>query len=1163
MFWKFAPSSNIDSLLDKEDITLREVLNEEEVLQECKGQNTKLIDFLCKKENIEDLVDMVTLEPPEDENEAVRYKFPSLACELLISDVTQINDALGESEVVRKKLFSFLDREPPVNSLLASFFSKVVGILLSRKPEPTLEYIKSQDDFLASVLKHLGTSAIMDLLLRMVTCVEAADLRAQVLSWLNENQLVQRLIGLIDPEYDEELHCNSAQSLCDIIRLSREHMYTMQESAQDDPLLNTLEREETVSLLLHHMFDGELVESVIVNGISILLALLEIRRPAPFGFPEAAPELTQLDVERLARGVSRTLHGVSGRLTDFRNLLINPPKKEIMKCTFGDLDPPLGNTRLHVGKLLSAILMTNTHNINSQLADLRIFDSLLDLFFKYEYNNFLHTQVSGCIQTVLSNAANVPTHSSPVKTETNSNQDDSDSQKNEEEEESETENPRVVAPLLAHIFEECRIIQRIMDAWEDNHRHENDDGGHRKGNMGHLTNITNCIVEGLEKGVNCERLKRFLGEMPEEDQGRWQKFVAEALSEMNEKNSRELGGHNPMHFSSDEDNDEFRDVPFNTDSSLQQAYTDYQLQQMTSNFIDQFGFTDEDFAEPDDNIKFDKIESIDFDIKGDTNMPSAQLFEAVCKARVAHLDDNFDDEDEEHSNKSDDDIWDERPISFADDVRGSPTSKTISTTPTVTVRHRSDSGSSTGSSDSSNESPVGSPLPNAIKIPDAEERMDTSQSPGWKADFDFGSGSSNEKNLESSPRVESSVPDKKVSDGDHMMDVGQDSKVDEIVISSSANTANENWADFEKFNSNTVDVVSSSASSEQPVSSQEQTSASSYSAADSTSKDTNLEDLDAGSPMAVTYQHSPGEATESASVADADSVQTSAETEAVSSSNEQQQQTYQRQSDQDIVMDDVSSTPNYQTTQTIAQSSTLPKSEESSGGDDNVPSSSHSDAPAQSEDQRTSEVAMDTEPSSTDESEVKRQRIEMQENQRTQEADTSSSGVDDQRTEESTITVTSSDGGENVSDVADREQGSVSAADTEISSSDNNATESTDPTPATESLVQQSAVSDTSDAADAASSGDDDRLITETNPVPDTSTDPNASATHFGVVSQSDSSESTGSPLKQGLSDYVQHNEVSSSSVVDAKLSNAVSSEDTRESSAVNPPSEIKMNGPA
>ena len=48
-----------------------------------------------------------------------------------------------------------------------------------------------------------------------------------------------------------------------------------------------------------------------------------------------------------------------------------------MHCTFGELNPPLGNTRLHVGKLLSAILITNTHNINVQLSELQIFNVLL------------------------------------------------------------------------------------------------------------------------------------------------------------------------------------------------------------------------------------------------------------------------------------------------------------------------------------------------------------------------------------------------------------------------------------------------------------------------------------------------------------------------------------------------------------------------------------------------------------------------------------------------------------------------------------------------------------------------------------------------------------------------------------------------------------------
>lgn len=34
-----------------------------------------------------------------------------------------------------------------------------------------------------------------------------------------------------------------------------------------------------------------------------------------------------------------------------------------------------------------------------------------------------------------------------------------------------------------------------------------------------------------------------------------------------------------------------------------QAFSEYQIQQMTANFVDQFGFSDEEFADQDDNIK--------------------------------------------------------------------------------------------------------------------------------------------------------------------------------------------------------------------------------------------------------------------------------------------------------------------------------------------------------------------------------------------------------------------------------------------------------------------------------------------------------------------------------------------------------------------------------
>ena len=61
------------------------------------------------------------------------------------------------------------------------------------------------------------------------------------LQWLNEQRFIQRLVDLIDTEQSEDTHSNAAQTLCDIVRLTREHMSQLQECAENDPLLTTLE----------------------------------------------------------------------------------------------------------------------------------------------------------------------------------------------------------------------------------------------------------------------------------------------------------------------------------------------------------------------------------------------------------------------------------------------------------------------------------------------------------------------------------------------------------------------------------------------------------------------------------------------------------------------------------------------------------------------------------------------------------------------------------------------------------------------------------------------------------------------------------------------------------------------------------------------------------
>uniref|UniRef100_A0A2K5EAB6 Serine/threonine-protein phosphatase 6 regulatory subunit 2 n=1 Tax=Aotus nancymaae TaxID=37293 RepID=A0A2K5EAB6_AOTNA len=179
MFWKFDlnTTSHVDKLLDKAHVTLQELMDEDDILQECKAQNQKLLDFLCRKQCMEELVSLITQDPPLDMEE-------------------KISDCLGGDESLLSLLYDFLGHEPPLNPLLA-------------RPVFSARPLK-KDKFISLVLKHIGTSALMDLLLHLVCCVEPAGLQQEVLHWLNEEKVIQRLVELIHPSEDEDRQSNAA-----------------------------------------------------------------------------------------------------------------------------------------------------------------------------------------------------------------------------------------------------------------------------------------------------------------------------------------------------------------------------------------------------------------------------------------------------------------------------------------------------------------------------------------------------------------------------------------------------------------------------------------------------------------------------------------------------------------------------------------------------------------------------------------------------------------------------------------------------------------------------------------------------------------------------------------------------------------------------------------
>ncbi|XP_051683890.2 serine/threonine-protein phosphatase 6 regulatory subunit 1 isoform X3 [Oryctolagus cuniculus] len=630
MFWKFDlhTSSHLDTLLEREDLSLPELLDEEDVLQECKVVNRKLLDFLLQPPHLQAMVAWVTQEPPASGEERLRYKYPSVACEILTSDVPQINDALGADESLLNRLYGFLQSGSSLNPLLASFFSKVMGILINRKTDQLVSFLRKKDDFVDLLLRHIGTSAIMDLLLRLLTCVERPQLRQDVVNWLNEEKIVQRLIDQIHPSKDDNQHSNASQSLCDIIRLSREQMIQGQDGPEPDQLLATLEKQETMEQLLSNMLEGEQSPSVVVSGVQVLLTLLEPRRPRSesvtmnnfFSSVDGQLELLAQGALESAASSTGALHALRPRLAHFHQLLLEPPKLEPLRMTWGSLAPPLGNTRLHVVKLLASALSANDMALTQELLALDVPNTLLDLFFHYVFNNFLHTQVEMCVSAMLSSGP--PPDSSP-------------------------ETP-VSNPVVKHLLQRCRLVERILTSWEENDRVQSA-GGPRKGYMGHLTRVANALVQNTEKGPNAEQLGRLLKELPAEQQERWEAFVSGPLAETNKKNTVDLVNTHHLHSSSDDEDDRLKEFNFPEEAVLQQAFMDFQMQRMTSAFIDHFGFNDEEFGEQEESVNapFDKTANITFSLNADDENPNTNLLEICYKDRIQQFDDEEEEEEEE------------------------------------------------------------------------------------------------------------------------------------------------------------------------------------------------------------------------------------------------------------------------------------------------------------------------------------------------------------------------------------------------------------------------------------------------------------------------------------------------------------------------------------
>lgn len=572
-FWRigFAQPSSIDSILDKDDFTLQDLLDDDDILQECRQANKKLTEYLAEPDVIRTLLEYVVNEPSDDLNERQRFKYPNIASEVLTSECWPIMDAICQPDAL-ELLWSTLDRPQPLNPLLASFFTKVIIMLLNKEVEMITKYLMDRPEITDKLISHLATPAIMDVILKMTTVETAGEAEEETSLnkfWADDTKLVGILIGLFNTDKSgasDAVIGNAGLLIEDLVTSGRKEAIEMQEFSTPSPFLLQLTSEEKLKELLGFMFDAGNSPAAMKVGLDVLNVMLsEPER----GEDEAPP--TDMDNVRHQQEISRILIALEPFVVSIHGLLmIEPPA---LMTANGLLAPPLGSARLNAARTVEALVTAKNAAIDQKLIELKTIPKLFEFFITYAENSFISAYVHNIVRHVCSN---------PPGTD--------------------------VAALHAHLYQDCELLQKLMTLYRLGVAPEVDPCKSRLGYTGYVIMMANVV--NSSKGTPGDPVTAYFGEAfgaANKDIGvQWTSFVGDELADANSKASSTFAERPSMHsFDSDDDDDDDIYGGGEVAHHAQLQFSRYLNERIAVDIPDDYAVDDDDDDEAEENLADD------------------------------------------------------------------------------------------------------------------------------------------------------------------------------------------------------------------------------------------------------------------------------------------------------------------------------------------------------------------------------------------------------------------------------------------------------------------------------------------------------------------------------------------------------------------------------
>ncbi|ETS80854.1 hypothetical protein PFICI_08383 [Pestalotiopsis fici W106-1] len=395
MFWRFggyANISTIDTILEKPDFSLEDLLDESDLIQELKQHNTKLIEYLREDKVLQKLLEYVVapkLEPvenpdedkegdedkkkgklvlpfgrprassgattdgehDEDEGEKKRNRYAYVAAEVLSSDNWSIYEALMESTSLLRDFWNFLKLPAPLDPLQASYFTKVNESLFDKKTEEMLDLLKSLDRAIPDMLRHVDCPMIMDLLLKIIS-LERTDSGQGIVEWLYTKDVMPTLLSFLGPEHSWATQTSAGDFMKAIITVSANASQNEQACIGPNELTRQLVSKPCVEQLIGYMLGGG---NPLTVGVGIIIEV--IRKNNSDYDPDVGPDNNAAPSSRDPIYLGTLLRRFADRVPDFMNLIMNTnAQKQRIASTFDDDIEPLGFDRFKTCELMAELL---------------------------------------------------------------------------------------------------------------------------------------------------------------------------------------------------------------------------------------------------------------------------------------------------------------------------------------------------------------------------------------------------------------------------------------------------------------------------------------------------------------------------------------------------------------------------------------------------------------------------------------------------------------------------------------------------------------------------------------------------------------------------------------------------------------------------------------